>query len=349
MDINKRINLWWLAFNHAAVDLVSAYLVIGALFFHGQAGRDFFIIVLVYGVTAFALQPLMGRMVDWTRQPYRYLWLANFLILLALIINWMQGGLIVSIVIAGLGNALWHVTGGTIGLNIDPGKAWPIGILVGPGAAGLFLGGWLARQNWENYWLLELAMILIILATYLLPQIKINYQVKKTSSPKIIFGLLAGLLTIVGLRSIIGFSLVYSWKSNLGLAVGLVLAVVAGKMLAGLMADRWGWQRMSLILVAAALPLLVLGFDQPVLAMIGAFCFQITMPVTLSAVARLQPGWPGWAFGLPCFFLIMGAIVTFFTSASWLSTNVGWLIAGQWLLILVIFHYFKRITGVKNV
>ena len=48
------------------------------------------------------------------------------------------------------------------------------------------------------------------------------------------------LLGCIGVRSLIGFSLVMPWKSVLALALTLTLAVTLGKALGGVLADRWG-------------------------------------------------------------------------------------------------------------
>lgn len=341
------INLVWLAINHLLVDLVSAYLVIGSYFFHDITGRDFFILVLIYGIIAFALQPLFGRLIDWSKNPYKYLLTANILILAALLLN-NDMWLVLPIIVAGLGNALFHVAAGTVALNIESDKAWPLGILVGPGELGLFIGGWLAKNQVEWSVFLMLAMVVNIVIISYLPRLKIDYTVRPLKNTGWLYPVLTGLLLIVGMRAVIGFSLFYDWKTQLGWLVLLVLAVTAGKMAAGFIADRWGWKKMSLIMVGLSLPLLVLGFKIPALAILGAFCFQITMPVTLAAVARLQSGYPGWAFGLPCFLLIVGAILAFFIPAEWLTVNVGWLIAGQIIVIYWALTYFNKITTKTN-
>ena len=346
--MDKKINLAALAVNHGLVDLVSAYIVIGAYVFGGIEGRDFFILVLVYGITAFALQPLLGRLVDLSRDPYRYIWLSNLLILSALLLS-HSSWLMLAVVVAGLGNALFHVASGTIGLNIEKKKAWPVGVLVGPGALGLFIGGWLAKSQIDASVTLILIMIATIFALRYLPRIEIDYEHKPIKNKRFFWVTMIGLLTIVGMRALIGFSLFYEWKSQIAWAVGLIAAVVIGKMLAGFIADKWGWRKMSLIMVGLSLPLLVMGYDFPALALLGAFCFQITMPVTLTAVARLQPGYPGWAFGLPCFFLIVGAIFTFFAPAGWLEANLNPFIIIQFILIFFVLYLFDILTEEENV
>lgn len=347
-DKSKKNNLIFLSANHLLVDLVSVYLVIGAYFFFDIHGDSFLFLILLYGVTAFALQPLLGRLVDMSRNPYQYIFWSNLIILIALIVNtslvpWL------GIVLAGLGNALYHVAAGSIALNIEKKKAWPLGILVGPGALGLFVGGWLAREQMEMAVPLMAIMTIALVSIRYLPRITINYQSRPLKNRRLFWLTIIGLLLIVGLRALIGFGLDFEWKSQIGWAIGLVVAITLGKMSAGFIADRWGWSKMSLALVGLSLPLLIMGYDWAALGLIGAFCFQITMPVTLTAVARLQPGNPGWAFGLPCFFLIVGALTAWFAPTEWLSAQVGLLIGIQLILIFITFYFFNILSEAENV
>jgi len=345
---DKKINLAVLSFNHLMVDLISAYIVIGAHFFFNIEGQEFFGLVLLYGITAFALQPVLGRLIDLAQDSYRYIFWANALILAALLLNtslvpWL------GIAVAGLGNALFHVAAGSVALNIEEKKAWPLGVLVGPGALGLFVGGWLAKMQWEVAVIMMLVAAMMIVAVRNLPKIEINYEYRPIKNRRFFWLVMIGLLLIVALRAMVGFSLVYEWKSEIFWLVGLVLAITIGKMLAGFIADRWGWRKMSLALVGLSLPFLIMGYDFAVLGLAGAFCFQITMPVTLKAVSRLQPGYPGWAFGLPCFFLILGSLAVWFAPPAWLSGQVGALIVAQLILIFIIFYFFDILSEEENV
>jgi hypothetical protein len=56
------------------------------------------------------------------------------------------------------------------------------------------------------------------------------------------------------------------------------------------------------------MPLLALAGDSPAAGIIGLLVFNLTMPVTLAAVAAMLPrGREGFAFGLTCLALFVGA------------------------------------------
>jgi hypothetical protein len=60
-----------------------------------------------------------------------------------------------------------------------------------------------------------------------------------------------------------------------------------------------------------SLPLIAFLGHLPVALITGFLLFQMTMPVTLTAVERLMPGRPGTAFGLACLALIAGSLAAF--------------------------------------
>jgi FSR family fosmidomycin resistance protein-like MFS transporter len=101
------------------------------------------------------------------------------------------------------------------------------------------------------------------------------------------------------------------WRQDSHLALLLVLAMVPGKACGGILADRFGWTKIAVTGAVLAAPLLTFLGQIPALAILGAFLLQWTMPVTLVAVARLFPRSPGFAFGLPCLALVLGALPAF--------------------------------------
>ena len=52
--------------------------------------------------------------------------------------------------------------------------------------------------------------------------------------------------------------------------------------------------------------------NHPVFGILALFLFNMTMPVTLCAMADLMPKHPGFAFGLTTLALLVGTAVTFF-------------------------------------
>ncbi|MBQ8563373.1 MAG: hypothetical protein IJ443_05755, partial [Firmicutes bacterium] len=57
---------------------------------------------------------------------------------------------------------------------------------------------------------------------------------------------------------------------------------------------------------------ILFGAESPLLSLAGILLFNMTMPVTLCALADLMPKNPGFAFGLTTLALLLGTAVTFF-------------------------------------
>jgi FSR family fosmidomycin resistance protein-like MFS transporter len=118
------------------------------------------------------------------------------------------------------------------------------------------------------------------------------------------------LLTSVAVRSLVGLSASRGYPRDTWLLLGLPLAAALGKGVGGFLADRWGWVRTTVTALLVAVPLVAVQYPHPLPLLAGLLVFQTTMPVTLVAVARLLPGRPGTAFGLPCLALAVGALPT---------------------------------------
>ena len=54
-----------------------------------------------------------------------------------------------------------------------------------------------------------------------------------------------------------------------------------------------------------SIPLLRYGYH-PFLAILGMFCFNLTMPITVTALANMMPKYKGFAFGLTTLCLLAG-------------------------------------------
>ena len=115
----------------------------------------------------------------------------------------------------------------------------------------------------------------------------------------------AGLVLVVVLRSYVGLAVQLPWQAADGWSFAAVLAVVLGKCAGGFAADRFGARRAGPASLLAAGALFLLG-ENPLAGTAALFLFNMTMPMTLSALARLLPGAKGLAFGLTTFALFLG-------------------------------------------
>jgi FSR family fosmidomycin resistance protein-like MFS transporter len=79
--------------------------------------------------------------------------------------------------------------------------------------------------------------------------------------------------------------------------------------------------------------------------LIGLFTFQLTMPVTLTAVARLLPDRLATAFGWTCLALLIGALPTMFPFGSVLCARP---LLGIWIAIGTVSVYAGlRLLGIE--
>ncbi len=215
-------------------------------------------------------------------------------------------------VVAGIGNALFHLGGGIDVLNISGKKATLPGIFVSTGALGLFLGASMAKQ-------VPGVLVVLLISIFLLLWLHTKTQGKISNLPMIYptFSLaqlliITGLVLTVCLRSYVGFLTAFSWKTGAWLPLIAVCAVVAGKMLGGLIGDKTGFIRTAAVSLAVAAIGFIFAFQNVWAGVITLICFNMTMPLTLTALTNLMPNNKGMAFGLLTAALFVGAWPVFY-------------------------------------
>jgi FSR family fosmidomycin resistance protein-like MFS transporter len=213
------------------------------------------------------------------------------------------------ILLAGLGNAFFHIGGGGLSLNIETNKAFFPGIFVAPGALGLTLGILLGNSGYLTYWPFILLLLISIVFIIIKKIPSINYQKVSIKREVNYFNfILLGLFFSICIRSLYGVTAVFDWKSNIILLVISTVFVVIGKFLGGFLADKYGWIKITTIVLLISAPILSFYKEIPFLAILGGCFFQMTMPMTLVGVSNLLPGRPATSFGLTTFALILGAM-----------------------------------------
>lgn len=324
---------------HALVDATTAGVVVSL---GGFPASTLFAAILSYNIAAFGTQFLLGLAVDGTRSSRGGAALGCAVAGLAAMMPGTNPYAVA--VVAGLGNSLYHVGGGSICLNISPGRATAPGIFVAPGALGLFLGVTLARKGFFDPSLFAALMLLSAVAILLQQGPEVSYERRRASdSPAVVETILFLLLMTVLVRALVGMTVSLPWKSDLLLVSLLTASIVAGKGLGGLLADRFGWRKVALTGLLLSAPLVTFLGDIAVLGIAGAFLFQMTMAVTLTAVACLFPGRSAFAFGLPCLALIFGALPAFtgykgVVGSDWIL--FGMIILSAWFLNLGLRMFF---------
>jgi MFS transporter, FSR family, fosmidomycin resistance protein len=305
---------------HFLVDAACAALVFGLVWQHQLTSQEYLILAIGYNVLAFAFQPLCGLVSDRVRNHNIT---AAFGIALTGFSLIMAGtNPFIAVGFAGLGNAFFHVGGGAVTLMLAPGRARAPGLFVAPGALGIAIGAMIGRNG-----PVEPVLFLCLLFAALTAVIFMKVPDIRTCFPsepeRFRWPVLIGSLLLVSIivRSLVGFSAGFPWHNDKTVLFLIVCAAFAGKALGGIISDRFGWLATATTVSLVSAPLLAVGFAYPVASIAGILLFQMTMPVTLTAVHRLLPKRPAFSFGLTCFALIIGAVPVF---SAWKHLFASW-------------------------
>ena len=129
---------------HMAVDLSCAFLV----YTYVLGGEQWYLWLRLYNFCAFALQMPIGAAAD-RLDRNSCVAVGGCAGVLAGLLLGIVGFPAGAAVVAGIGNACFHVGGGIDVLNRSERRAAPLGIFVAPGALGIFLGTMLGRAGTE--------------------------------------------------------------------------------------------------------------------------------------------------------------------------------------------------------
>ena len=83
-----------------------------------------------------------------------------------------------------MGNALFHVGGGSISLNLTPKKAFAPGIYVAPGAFGILLGTLLGKGGQFIAWPFILGLIILSILMFIIKKPEMNYEQEEIKENK---------------------------------------------------------------------------------------------------------------------------------------------------------------------
>ncbi|OQB20276.1 MAG: hypothetical protein BWY11_02512 [Firmicutes bacterium ADurb.Bin182] len=314
--MRQRISLAAYTFSHFCVDFACFYMLFSGfrnfLSAGGAALQTVAVGFLLYNILAFGLQPFIGYACDARKGiPVAATGCALLLTGLALIsLPW------VSLVLCALGNACFHVGGGIDSLVHANGRMARSGIFVSSGAIGVSLG-MMAGQS-ES---VPLYVPMLLIAVCGIALLVID---KRTGRERSIMrfnitgallpfsAMLALCLFSIVIRAYIGASVPIPWKTTALLMLLPSIGACSGKAAGGYLADKFGAKSTGVVTLLLSIPFLCLGYGHPVFCTVGIFLFNITMPVTLCAVASGFPHNPGLSFGLTTLGLLCGSVPTFF-------------------------------------
>ena len=310
---------------HFIVDLACNVLVVNLV--ASKLGNDvitLFAAVIAYNFFAFAVQLPVGIIADKLNKNAICSAVGCLLVSLGFA---FYNNAILAAIIAGIGNSLFHVGGGIDVLNISDKKATPSGIYVSTGALGVFLGSLSGKYGFNKYYIVHILLLLSFIALiYLYTKIKDKVSNVETKYDNIsiseVIAIICLMITVC-IRSYVGMILNFSWKSNIVLAVIAILSVVFGKMLGGIIGDRIGFKKISVISLLLSGILFIFAFNNPALGILAILFFNMTMPITLTALSNILNNGKGFAFGLLTFALFVGAMPAFFGDTSVVFNKIG--------------------------
>ena len=278
-------------------------------------------IFLTYNILAFLTQPLTGLWADCMKRRH-WMLLASVLLLTvavlatSIVVSFRLStvGMMVVPILLGMGNSLFHVWGGKQVAVTTGNDMRALGAFVSTGAFGLALG--IIFFSWPL--LYTVLLIICVLSTaYVHLDLKagisaINSQEAECRFSKLFIWMsLLVLMLVVMLRSFVGetFSGEMSRTGSMVLLIGLLSML--GKMAGGWLAHHLGIVRMLALVIVLVLVCLVFRSQEMVIALVGLFAVNCTMPVTLYLANVVLPKREGLAFGLLAAALIPGYLLAF--------------------------------------
>jgi FSR family fosmidomycin resistance protein-like MFS transporter len=283
--------------------------------------------LLLYNVLAFGLQPLIGALADrYPKAPIAVVGCAFLLAgLLLHTISWF------ALVLSGFGNACFHIGGGIDSLVHAKGRATRSGIFVSSGAVGVVLGTlYGGHADFSLYVPVFLVGLCLAFILFFAPN-------QGAGEPEAIFkqgrfdisayGVLGLCFVSIVVRAYAGAIIPGEWRNDLYLApILLGIVAAAGKAAGGFAADRFGAKTVGVVTLGVSIPLLCLGGANAAWILLGILLFNMTMPITLCAIASVLPESPGLSFGITTLGLLIGTLPIFFVAVNPAPARV--LIAG---------------------
>lgn len=296
---------------HCIVDMSCAMLIAGILTPIITNSTRLLISIILYNLFAFAFQLPFGILADKINKNALISAIGCLFIIISYFINSFA---IVACIIAGIGNALFHIGGGIDVLNISEKKATLPGIYVATGAMGLYIGSKTTYLKFNKFYIIIILLVISILALlWLYKQAKQKYKInneepkfENISNKKQL--IMYCLLITICIRGYLGLILNFEWKTNFLIGLVCVTAVVFGKIIGGILGDKFGWRRISTLSLTISAFLFIFAFNNMFCGVIAILLFNMTMPITLTALSNMFSNNKGMAFGLTTLALFIGAI-----------------------------------------
>jgi MFS transporter, FSR family, fosmidomycin resistance protein len=323
-DRRRGLSIALLGLAHGLADAAAGLLVVRLATLPINAGLT----ILIYQVLAFAIQPIVGSIVD----RYRIARSGVILALLATEIGILCRSLspILAILLAGLGSAVFHVSAGAIVAIESCQSIVSLGWFAAPGVVGLAIGGYAALNHpTDGYMVFLLGAMALSIDRILPPSAdlargeKIEQQSAILLAGKEGIGLL--LLAAIAIRSLVWNLVDVIHRSDSEMLIYLAVAAGMGKIAGGMFAARFGWRRWGTVALLSAAACLNFGIDRVELLLLGVALLQSVTPIALAATISLCPGLPATGTGLALGLGIAlgGILLVLLPPASWTLGYLG--------------------------
>lgn len=307
---------------HWVADMAAGAVVMASLIRYGYNAWDSFVLIVLYNFFSFGLQLMFGIFIDKYRVPREATILSFILIGAAFFVTYDP---VLVVILAGIGDSLFHVGGGSVSLSFMPRKLLPAALFVAPGALGLFSGIIIGRGTTIPFFdyfsvhlsfaslgmkiFLLIALAISTIAVTLLEAPEGDYEKVNTRKKINHWDLISWTLWFsVAIRSLHGLTAGFEWQKGFWLPFLLVFGIASGKALGGVIGDKVSWTKVAVFSLLISAPLMAFAKDYVFLAILGMGLFQMTMPITLVCRSNLFQGRPATAFGFACLALMAGAL-----------------------------------------
>ena len=289
---------------HLFVDFACAFL----MFRYIAKSPDWYTCLLIYNFCAFAMQMPIGVIADKWNRNFLFAAVGCTLVGAAFALGNVP---LAATVIAGIGNGMFHVGGGIDILNISENKCGALGVFVSPGAFGIYLGTILGKGSSFPVGTVLLALLMAVVFIFAIHWASgekgsgnAEFILDGGASPHILIAACCMFLVVV-LRSFVGLTLDFPWKSTGYWGAAAVCAAVFGKTAGGFIADRFGVSKTAMISLGLTAVLFLIP-EIPAAGILSLLLFNMTMPITLWALSKTLPNAKGFSFGLLTFALFLG-------------------------------------------
>lgn len=296
---------------HLCIEVVSY-----ALFYSRFQSHIVTFAVIVYDFFAFCPQLLIGDFYNRSKKINIGLIGAALFVTAILLSKFQNINIyIFSIFILAIGNAFLHVCGAIAVAAVSKKNIFPSSLFVAGGTFGIIIGRYLANAKVDTFYLFIPILILVLISVltakgWCKSEVEyIDVDIVNRKYSHLVILLIA--LTVVMVRSYIGFVIPMNWKNEFYHSILLFTSLGIGKALGGLLCDKLGYRLVATISTLLCVPFIIIGKDFMVASLLGMLLFSMTMSITYAMALSVIKNNPGVAFGITTIGLFLGVLPIF--------------------------------------